>query len=571
MAIRTMISGQEAAPRASASEPAWGVRAERAAAAEVYRLWALTHLPRQVRDGSVDDGAFDEYDHGWRDGRYTAFVVPRLVAVRLWQDVIDVNHDAVQHAALRAMNFVLRRQRHDGQLDLSGSYSPNEAGFPIPALATAYGRLRDLDTEWSAAMCKGIEVYIKRAAEAIVAGEAMTANHRWAAAAAPLAAAHRLFPDERYVQKIESYLADGIDCDADGCWYEERSPGYNNVANHGMLVLAQQFDRPELLDHVVRNVTFMLHQIQPNGETDTSYSFRQDRGRPTCPPCNYRIARRAAMISGDGRITQLALQRGIAQPTPSSLKPLLFDLDEFPGPMPAPEPLPDQYQCFFPGIQVARLRRAKTAITVSADAGGHFFDSVRDQWGGPHRSEDWFQLHYGDLVIQSIQLVIANHHAIQPTRLKVGDQPGQFSLSGEAPGWVHTAHFRPGWPKISVPWNLSHQIEVSVTADQIEIKLRCVAPQALAANLSIWVRQGATFGEERTIIEPGEQIMLTDGKPVELKKGSSALEISGLPEPAHMMPLRRTPAIPTDIQNHCGTLSWGLRPPFDLNLRIRLL
>ena len=93
-----------------------------------------------MRDKSTSNGAFVEYDHGWVDGRYAALLVPRLVAVRLWSDLIDLDHQHLELAAARAMKFVLRRHVPDGQLDLGGAYSPNEAGFPVSALAEAYHR-----------------------------------------------------------------------------------------------------------------------------------------------------------------------------------------------------------------------------------------------------------------------------------------------------------------------------------------------------------------------------------------------------------------------------------------------
>lgn len=216
--------------------------------------------------------------------------------------------------AMHAMRFVLRRQQPDGTLDLGGAASCNEAGFPIPALAEAHRRLKEVDRDWAADMRTMIADYVRKAADAVVAGDAHTANHRWAAAAGPLAAAYSLFPEERYLAKIDSYLADGIDCDADGCWFEERGVGYNNVANHGMLVLADCLNRPEFIDPVIRNLRFMLHNIQPNGEADTSYSFRQDRGSPGAAVCDYRLARRGALASGDGCISTLAQRMGIREP-----------------------------------------------------------------------------------------------------------------------------------------------------------------------------------------------------------------------------------------------------------------
>ncbi len=557
-------------PTSDPGFPAMTVEQERRVAADAWQPWAREVLGKQVTDGSVDDGAFDEYGHGWHDGRYTALMIPRLVAVRLWHELIDLDHAALERALSRAMAFVLRRQRGDGQLDLGGAYSPNEAGFPIPAMVEAHRRLAQFDTAWSHRMREELARYIRLAAEAVLAGSAYTANHRWAAAAGPLAAAHSMFPDDRYLQKIESYLADGIDCDADGCWYEERGVGYNNVANHGLLVLAHFLRRPELAEHVVRNLRFMLFNVQPNMEADTSYSFRQDRGAAGSRPCDYSIGRRAALLAGDGRITTLAMIDGVCQPGNGSLWPLLFDLDNHPGPLPDPQPIPDQYHRHFKHIHVARIRRGRTALTLAADPGNHFFDTVRDQWGGPRRSEDWLCLHHGRVVLQSIQLAVANQQAIQPSKLIAHDhQPGTFSLSGLVEGWVHTAHFRPGRPDIPMPWDLRCDIKVAWERDTLRIRLACRTPNAMAASLIFRVRDGSCIEETGQVVAAGRSIDLT-GPTVTLVNGTDRLIIAGLPPAAHRLAIKHEVPIPTAIPNHCARLQLGLRLPVELDLTLRL-
>jgi hypothetical protein len=552
------------------NETAVAAMQERRAAARAWQPWARQMLTRQITDRGADDGAFDEHGHGWHDGRFTALVIPCLAAVRLWHTLIDLDHQAMEAALTRAMAFVLRRQRGDGQLDLGGSYSPNEAGFPIPAMVETHRRLGELDSDWAATMRDSLERYIKLAAEAVLAGQAHTANHRWAAAAGPLAAAHSLFPDDRYLQKIESYLADGVDCDEDGCWFEERGVGYNNVANHGMLALAEHLQRPELADHVVRNLQFMLFNTQPSLEGDTSYSFRQDRGRAGQIPCEYTIARRAAILSGDGRITQLALCQGIQAPGNSTLRPLLFEIDNHPGPLPAPEPIPDRYQRVFSRIHVARIRRGRTALTLAADPGNHFFDTVRDQWGGPKRSEDWFCLHHGSLVIQSIHLAVANQQSIQPSTLIPEQEPGLFALTGLAEGWMHSAHFRPGRPGIKMSWDLRSDIRVQWKENRIHLQIECRTPNALAASLIFHVRAGAQINETGHTTVAGERIGLSLPT-LTLTKGGDQLQITGLPPAAHQMAINHSASIPTAMGRECARLELGLRLPVELDLTIRLI
>ena len=260
---------------------------ERKAVASATELWLKSILPTQLLDGSDQDGGFEEGNTGWCDGREAAYIFARLGGALSWIISGDINADAAQvrQAMQRAIRFVVKRQRSDGQLDLGAGYSPNEAGFVIPGIVEAYLRLKEIDPKFAESLRADVEKYVHRAAEAVVAGSAFTANHRWTAASAPLAAAYKLFPDPRYLQKIESYLIDGIDCDQAGLWYEERSPNYNVVANAGIIYLADNLKRPELMDHVVRNFNFTLHTLQPNGEIDTSFSHRQDRAVPGRAGC----------------------------------------------------------------------------------------------------------------------------------------------------------------------------------------------------------------------------------------------------------------------------------------------
>lgn len=545
---------------------------ERRLAAQAWEAWTRRILDRQRRDGSADDGAFHEYEHGWHDGRYTALAIPHLIAARLWHGEVAAAPDRLEAAIMRAMRFVLRRQRDDGQLDLGGAYSPNEAGFPIPALAEAYRRLREFGGSWAAELAALVETYIRRAAEAVLAGHAYTANHRWAAAAGPLAAAHSLFPDPRYLAKIEEYLADGIDCDGDGCWHEERGVGYNNVANHGMLVLADSLGRREFLDPVIRNLRFMLFNVQPSGMADTSYSFRQDRGSLGCRPCDYRLARRAALESGDGRIATLAHMAGIREPNGGDLMPLLFELDRRPGPLPAPQPLPTDYEKQFAKIGVCRRRAGDTALTLAADTGGHFFDSVRDQFGGPRCSEDWFRLEHAGITIASLQLAVAQMRCIQPNRLEA-IATGEYRLAGEVAGWSHTLHFRPGWPRITMPWGLRHSIAVHWRGDSLYIRLHGESQGALAASLRLWLAPGVRFREGATSREllPKESLDIAGGQPVRFEGDRGAIEIRGLPAAAHQMPVGGEPAIPSALSDQCALLRLGLRMPVALELEMRLL
>jgi hypothetical protein len=311
---------------------------------------------------------------------------------------------------------------------------------------------------------------------------------------------------------------------------------------------------------------------------DSSFSHRQDRAKPDCLPSTYAVARRGAQLTGDGRFTALAqdVWRRTGGQTDEFI-PLPFELDNHPAPLPPAAPLPRIYEKLFPRIALARMRREETTLSLSADRGGHFFDTVRDQWGGPKRSDDWFHLHHGDIVMESVHLAGAGLANLQPETL----QPcggGRYRLNGSVAGWTHTLHFRPSAPQIEMSWRWNHAIEVlwhtGPSANQIELELQSDTPQSLAATLWLWIREGVTVEEAGLKARPilaGETVALQGGAPIVLRSSTHAVEIHGLPKSAHRMDIRHTSPIPSVQIQSCGGLSLGLSFPVALRLRLDLV
>lgn len=546
---------------------------EKRAIAASWQRWAETTLAEQICDQSSNDGAYEEHHTGFYDGRQTGFILPRIFAVREWSDLITIPREKLEASFRRGLAFLLRRQAPDGRLDLGGSYSPNEVGFTLPAMVEVYRRLSARKNDALHDCLPQIEQFIRRGAQAVLDGEPHTANHRWAACTGPLAAVQTLWPDRQFMAKIDEYLADGFDCDDDGCWYEERSANYNMVANHGLIVLADALKRPEYLKPVIRNLEFVLKFMQPNGEMDTSFSHRQDRAVPNCTPCWYDIARRVALETGDGRFTALAMHAWkLSAGAPQDLFPLLFDVDRNPGPLPAPKPIFTDVHTFAKSVAAVRVRRNQTALTLSADRGHHFFDTVRDQWGGPKRSDDWFHLHHGDIVLQSIHLAVANMHNIQPT--SISEEPADHvRLAGYVDSWIHTEHFRPGSPKVKMPWDLSYQIDAALKLPTIGLDLDVASPHALIASLRLHLRPGVTIREgdgDPITLSATQQIQLRGGAPLIISSATHTLTITGLPAAAHHATIAPASPIPSAIGRVCATLSLGLTMPVKLHLDLTL-
>jgi hypothetical protein len=113
----------------------------------------------------------------------------------------------------------------------------------------------------------------------LLTGGVHTPNHRWEPCAA-LARLHRSFPDSRLLDRVDTWLAEGVDIDAEGL-YSERSANYAaHVSNPSLLLLADVLGRTDLWDAVERNLTATLDLIRPDGTVETVHSRRQDQNHP---------------------------------------------------------------------------------------------------------------------------------------------------------------------------------------------------------------------------------------------------------------------------------------------------
>lgn len=248
-------------------------------------------------------------ENDYADSRNSIFECNGLFAVYLYPDFPEYHQQAEILERLRAcVAFMLRRQQSDGSISLGagGIAGGNEVGFTLPGLCQTYQRLEKSDVPGREELLHALRVYILKGAACIRNYWPYTSNHRWTACAGPLAWANLLFPDPENVKVIEEYLQDGIDIDAQGLYYEERSPNYDNVANMGLLDLAEAYGRRDLLELVRRNLDFTLAMQQPSGECETLFSHRQDRGVADFRCQGYDVFKRMAVEFGRGDFATMA-------------------------------------------------------------------------------------------------------------------------------------------------------------------------------------------------------------------------------------------------------------------------
>ncbi|MGW5664922.1 hypothetical protein ACWEWG_33410 [Streptomyces sp. NPDC003758] len=238
------------------------------------------------------------------------------------------------------------------------------------------------------------------ASESLRTGGVHTPNHRWELCAA-LARLHRSFPDGRLLDRIDAWLAEGVDIDAEGL-YSERSANYAaHVSNPSLLLLADVLGRNDLLDAVGRNLTATLDLIRPDGTVETVHSRRQDQSHafPLAPYLpHYRLL---AIRTGRGdfsRAARLAATCGVDDPNLLAETILTPDLcRELPAPAPVTLPR-DRY------ITTARLASRASATAHTVVYGGSDVPEHRHIRSGLACDPTFLRLFAGDAVLEAVRL-----------------------------------------------------------------------------------------------------------------------------------------------------------------------
>ena len=282
-----------------------------------------------------------------------------------------------------AAGFLERAQSPDGNIDLltTNFNSPPDTGFVVHNVATAaaIGRLHAAEEITGA-----LRPFLVRAGGGMAQGGVHTPNHRWVICSA-LAQINELFPDTRYVRRVDEWLAEGIDIDRDGQFTERSTLTYNVVTDRALLVMAAKLKRPELLEPVRQNLRSLLYLLHADGEVVTEISRRQDqftRGGTNGYwfPLTY-----LALNDKDAQFATLAKRsEGGARLS------TLLEYPQLSQPLPAGAPLPTDFERSFADIGIARIRRGPLSATFTL--------------GGSSRI---LSFRYGDAVIEGVRFATA--------------------------------------------------------------------------------------------------------------------------------------------------------------------
>ncbi len=141
---------------------------------------------------------------------------------------------------------LMENQRPDGTINAGNLESPPDTAFIMEPLCAGVFILHQNKNKQLSLVKSKIKDFVLKTGEALVVGGVHTPNHRWVVCHA-LARINQLYPDQKYVNRIDEWLSEGIYMDRDG-HYPERSMNYSDVENNAFIAMGRLLDRPNLFD-----------------------------------------------------------------------------------------------------------------------------------------------------------------------------------------------------------------------------------------------------------------------------------------------------------------------------------
>lgn len=299
--------------------------------------------------------------------------------------------------------FLTSAQAEDGTVNVGNLESPPDTAFLIEILGPAAAIMRKDNSSELEPIRQQLKQVMLKAGEGLVTGGIHTPNHRWVICAA-LSQINALYPDKKYTNRINDWLAEGIFIDADG-HFPERSGIYSAVESAAFITIARLAGKPALYKPVRKNLALYYYYIEPNGELVRNDSRRQDQYESAAKTStifylqyrymaiqdkNSHFAAIAKMIEGTKGFEKDILDRSL----------FYFLEDEaLQQQLPPAAALPDHYEKLFSTSHLLRIKNKATTLTLF---GGVDWPLIIAS--GRSNSPDFFSYRKGDAVLKYMRL-----------------------------------------------------------------------------------------------------------------------------------------------------------------------
>ena len=272
---------------------------------------------------------------------------------------------------LKALDIVIDRllsfQYPDGTLDSAGNrQSPPDTAFILDSLCPAAMILKENESKAIVPVRTKLDAFLLAAGEGIRTGGVHTPNHRWEICAT-LAKLYKLYGDQKYVDRIDEWLLEGIFQNSDGN-YPERSRNYAVVENQAFITIGEILNRPALFDIVSRNLVSNYYYMESDGELVSLDSRRQDQFKPISSWKMYSSYRFMAIHGNNDFFASIAreIERvdEFDQYFLSGALPHFMSNATLKREMPKGETLPSSFTKHFTASDLVRIRREDITASI---------------------------------------------------------------------------------------------------------------------------------------------------------------------------------------------------------------
>lgn len=394
-----------------------------------------------------------------------------------------------------AVLYLLKTQHSDGTIDLLSTnfHSTPDTAFLVKRLTMSYALIERSQATEAPKVLVPLKEFLLNAGEALIVGGIHTPNHRWVVCAA-LTKLNGLWPDTRYVDRVNQWLGENIDIDSDGQYNEKSTFIYSSLSNRVLITIAAGLNKPELLESVRKNLNMTLYYVHPNGEIVTDASGRQDKAVIGTLENYYYPYRYLAML--DKNQTYAAMCKLIEETAGNKIGGFLdYYLTDTTlwEPLPPPTALPINYVKSFPNSGLVRIRRNRRDSTLIA------------------RNPVWFTFMKGFAVLQGVRFASSffGKGQFQSEKVTVTDHVYVLTQKLEGPYWQpypkDSIAADGDWekmPKANRPQSEIQQLETSIhireTKEGMEIEVITKGTEGVPAALELIFRPG---GELKNVVK----------------------------------------------------------------------
>ncbi|KAH8168457.1 hypothetical protein LIA77_11721 [Sarocladium implicatum] len=470
--------------------------------------------------------------------------VRRLVTPYVWSDSNHHHDEALEEHISEMLETLRKRQHADGTFSVGNRHSPPDTGFLIEDFGIMYRILKADDGELSQEWADTIRGILRGAGRGLSKGGIHTPNHRWKVCAALARITNILHDDpdtdnRALVDRVNQWLAEGIDIDADGI-YSERSPIYfSEVTNPSLLTIARELDRSELVMDVRHNLNVTIQLSTPEGEIESIQSRRQDQDQsPRFITSFYMQFRELAILDGNGQFAAMA--HLIERQFGSQLGDYLGNFLE--RPELAVQLPPDQAPFLdskkvYTAAKLVRERRGKLAASIFGgtdfyDKEGKPSDLFNTYGSGLSTNPTFFRAWNGEAVLEAVRLVpdffsmghfrsdgiqLDEHNTsvtlsqqleipyYLPMPPELRDQNGDYKLSQSVDGRFYSKLDFSNRP--TDPRRLSTNVTVTTTEEGYELAFEVTGEEEVGMTLELTFRTGGTLeGVEEAVDEEENKV-----------------------------------------------------------------